>query len=577
MANISNFLTQVRQRAIAAVACGQSPLTGALITGHTNKSLESANLFLIAYCGLPESEAGREVYYGWIGPKGLVAMARHYFDNHPDWASVDTDMREALLYGALTALWTLPPSTAFTKPEVVAARVKIIKKLLATPPSVATVQHALDAWVRVMRLKSSASMHASGAHMFPLSLSAGYTEALQQLMDTVCHTNNDSEVELPGLSPEMELAVKRYLTGSALTDAWSRLDQVDLLCFFSVLSSFSEDAVIDQTRAMFTQIATAAKTSYTDAWLESRWANLVTDSPNMADAERVSRETLIHYGNLFHGVNVPPKTKIMGLVFNHYLASAANFQGIVRMIEQSKAPHVGGLTALCELVMKYSSATFTTLSHTFGLGQTRSIVRLAAMIIHDPYCTISGPPATVSMYADIAYIATELMYNTNRRPGTTRYQSPSTNFTRKPVVFLKQYIQTMIQTETAHAQTMGGPSPILGAYGFEAVRDDVTSAFTITRAVEGRIGAPDANGQQLDDLREYPLTIPQDNITSFIISCRNSKDKAFSLLMEELKDAIKQTPLPPAVINAQGEWEHPTLLTKPLPPAIKKSASPIRK
>lgn len=405
--------------------------------------------------------------------------------------------------------------------------------------------------------------------MFPLSLSSGYNEDLQRIMSTVCHPNNDSNVEMPGLSPEMETTVKRALTGAALTEAWSRLGQEEILCFFAVLSSFSEDAVIDQTRAMFTQIATAAKTSYTDAWLESRWANLVTDSPNMADAERVSRETLVHYGNLFHGVNVSPKTKIMGLVFNHYLASAANFQGIVRMIEQSKAPHVGGLTALCELVMKYSSATFTTLSHTFGLGQTRSIVRLAAMIIHDPYCTISGPPVTVSMYADIAFIATELMYNTNRRPGTTRYQSPSTNFTRKPVVFLKQYIQTMIQTETSHAQTMGGPSPILSAYGFEAVRDDINASFTINRALEAQAGPIGEGGHVQNDPREYPIVVPQDNITSFIISCRNNKDKAFNLLMEELKDAIKQTPLPPAVTNAQGEWEHPTLYTKPLPLAVK--------
>lgn len=215
-------------------------------------------------------------------------------------------------------------------------------------------------------MKSPSSLHTSGAHLFPITLSAGYGEPIQQMMTTICHPRGDSAVQHPGLSPEMETSVKRAKTGATLADIWSHLSQSEVVCFFSVLASFSEDAVIDQTRAMFTQIATAAKTSYTDAWLESRWANLVTDSPNMADAERVSRETLIHYGNLFHGVNVPPKTKIMGLLFNHYLASAANFQGIVRMIEQSKAPHVGGLTALCELVMKYSSATFTTLSHTFG-------------------------------------------------------------------------------------------------------------------------------------------------------------------------------------------------------------------
>lgn len=382
MANISNFLAQTRQRALAAVACGQSPLTGALITGHTNKSLEAANLFLIAYCGTMKREGDAETCYGWIGPKGLVAMARHYFDNHQDWSAVDTDMREALLYGALTALWTLPASVTFTEAEITQARVTITKKLLAAPPSVAVVQHALEAWVRIIRMKSPTSLHASGAHLFPIILSAGYVENIQQMVETICHTRGDMDTQHPGISLETETSIKRSKTGALLADAWTRLKTNEVVCFFSVLASFSEDSVIDQTRAMFTQIATAAKTSYTDAWLESRWGNLVTDSPNMADAERVSRETLINYGNLFHGVTIPAKTKIMGLLFNHYLASAANFQGIVRMIEQSKAPHVGGLTALCELVMKYSSATFTTLSHTFGLGQTRSIVRLAAMIIH---------------------------------------------------------------------------------------------------------------------------------------------------------------------------------------------------
>lgn len=173
------------------------------------------------------------------------------------------------------------------------------------------------------------------------------------------------------------------------------------------------------------------------------------------------------------------------------------------------------------------------------------------------------------MYADIAYIATELMYNTNRRPGTTRYQSPSSNFTRKPVVFLKQYIQTMIQTETTHAQNLGGPSPILGAYGFEVTRDDTSSVFIINRSIEDQANNLQLADNQRIDHRVYPIEVPQEDITSFIISCRNEKDRAFDLLMEELKDAIKQTPLPPAVVNANGEWSHPTLSTNPLPPAVK--------
>lgn len=86
-----------------------------------------------------------DVCYGWIGPKGLVAMARHYFDNHPDWSAVDTDMREALLYGSLTALWTLPSSITFSETDVMAARTKIIRKLQAIPPSATVVQHALEA------------------------------------------------------------------------------------------------------------------------------------------------------------------------------------------------------------------------------------------------------------------------------------------------------------------------------------------------------------------------------------------------------------------------------------------------
>lgn len=135
--------------------------------------------------------------------------------------------------------------------------------------------------------------------------------------------------------------------------------------FFTVLSTANKTTELDYIKAVFTLVSTISKSTFTDAWINSRWNALVTDVQELDDSDQIPSQVLIQYERVFQSLMPNHKSKASDLVYNQRLATLAGFSSINWIILQLRAPHVSGLTAVCEFVARYKTVTHTKLSSWF--------------------------------------------------------------------------------------------------------------------------------------------------------------------------------------------------------------------
>ncbi|AJG39053.1 putative nucleoprotein [Shayang Fly Virus 1] len=552
MAQLDGFLHSARMRARAAVRCGQSPLTAMVVAASGNNVYAKSSWFLNAFSAVDANERG------WVSALGLIAMSRAIHMRDPSYGEMSEADRDAFYFGSLTALWQVPEDNIVPE-KIIESRDNIIKALRLLPPSGEEVKVAINGWISIYQQKN-ANIYHRGAHMFPIALSAGLTDELIQQTRPLCYgPHHDDNPEIVSLTNEQIIALRMMKPKDQITAIWNQLHDVHIIAYYTVLGSTDPTYGRDQMRAMFTQIATIGKSSFTEAWARSRWQNLVQDEASLANSPEVSRDTLISYATKFQSL-ASDGIKVAGLLHNYYLAKSVNMTSLTRIIEQSRAPHVSGLTALCEMMIRYVYATYTGLQAVFGDSQLKPIVKLAAHIIYNPFCTLSGPPITQAFYADVAYVATELMYHTNRNPNKgQRYNLPSTSHLTKAIPFLNSYIESLTQIESRGGEVTQVLQTVLGAYN-KTLRPGANGEWNVTDQ------GMEAQAELIPINREQVLSSHQ--LSDLIISLRNDKDKAFFDLMVLLKDAIAQQPFNEVTV-LNDEWVHPRLTVSPLSDGVK--------
>lgn len=532
--NLAALIATRRSRAEMSVRLGQSPLGSLLLSDKNTAYTDMTSLFLTAFCAYGENS-----YDGWISSHGLIALAEYVFHHSLEYRNLEEDMKEALVYGALIAMWTIPQDTKFDQTTIDRARAKIISIVKTRHPPQSLIKQALKGWVQCLQVNDSETRHRTLSHLFPGKLSTGWNSRISALLKQNCYIG-DEHVEFPIptnedlndlLSPKIE---------SDIANIWPTLSDRSIVSFFHTLGSNTPNIDCTFIAAMFTMTATISKTSFTDQWITSRWNNLKEEVPQLSERDAVSRVMLENFERIFQRSNKTVELKVNSLLVSSWLANGVGLESVNRIVSQARAPHVSGLTALCDLTLKYDSITFTTLSSTFGSHQVKNIITLAFEIIHNPYCTLIGPPVVVASYADIAFIATEIAFNINgpQRRGAMRYISPAEKAITKTKTYLIAYATKLVENQTINAEYDSADKALLKAYGFDLI-SQTENDLTISPSEKKDTFSTFDHGQT-----QPKQKVSKSEFISFLSSLKNDNDKAFIRIMEKLSECIAMSTLP---------------------------------
>lgn len=454
----NELLAKAKRSAKFAVSHGQSPIL-ALVASNSNESNLSTTSLFFAAISEGESE-------GWITARGLMAIADLIFHQHADFRRLPTPNQDALYYGSMTAMWmVVSPDLPMTIERIENARRQLCSKIRRLTPPVTLIRSALASWVSNWRRRDIINRHALLLHWFPIQLSNGATAEFIQSINQVCVGGEDEGyVEI---SDELALTLRELRDGENLAQLWRSLTEQEVTAFFVTLSFNNSKYEIDLVKAMFCMVSTTTKSSFSDQWLQSRWANIQQDNPLLMETDAIDRDIMSLYDNFFQKPLITINKKVNILYYAYFLAHQQRMDGVKRIIEQAKAPHVSGLNALCNLTLRFPTVTYTVLKQIFGPRQVNNVIKLAAHLIHNPYITLVTTPIPVAMYADIAYVATEILYATgpNRRNRQARYVSPAEKSLSKTVEYLRAFAANLIAEQERRATQDMASHAILSAYG----------------------------------------------------------------------------------------------------------------
>lgn len=535
---IAALRAAIQARANAAVRLRQSPLSAAILANRGDNYLRDAGQFLVA-----NSTGNEDGTNGWISAHGLVAMTLHICNHSPDYSRLNTELRNALTYGALTALWIHPANTIFTPVLRHTARTFILRMIASTPPTAGQLTKTIRQYIRVINTGRLDYIHQCCAHLFPLELlPEGVDKGLIDRLRDFCYDRDllDS-ARVDAITAEESMAMIAPSQNDVIRTVWINMTEAQVIAYFSVMASESTTFENEYIRAMFTFIATIGKTSFTENWVTSRWDTLVIDCPTLQEVERVDVQTLVQYSNIFQRDITDYRTKVSALVYNHQLAKSAGLDTLTRILQQSRVPHVAGFNAVCELVTRYQSVSYTTLSSWFGVSQVRRVAQLAATLIHNPYKMLTGPSITVAHYPDIAFLATKIMYNARRQGSQQRDRSisPAEGKITKSVVYIRNLATGITGIETSQLTADTTISFILGAYNLEHVQTTAEGNIVYRPMVAPNL---DAVGDQ---------TIRPDQLPGLLTSRLNNNDMAFRNLIETAMRQLEMSPIPD--VNLEGD------------------------
>ncbi|KAI9582799.1 hypothetical protein GQX74_012016 [Glossina fuscipes] len=214
------------------------------------------------------------------------------------------------------------------------------------------------------------------------------------------------------------------------------------------------------------------------------------------------------------------QTRVSALVYNHQLAKSSRLDTLTRIIQQSRVPHVAGFNAICELIIRYGSVTHSTLVQWSNETQVNKVAQLAAILIHNPLVTLAGPAITVAQYPDIAYLATEIMYNTRRRIGRNRdqYVSSAEGKLTRSVPYIKSMADRILNLETAQAAADTALVSLFAAHNMSYVATGNDGSITYRAGVQQGV---ESGGD---------FTIRPDQVIDLILRHYGAKDTAFKRL-----------------------------------------------
>uniref|UniRef100_A0A1A9W0Y2 Ubiquitin-like protease family profile domain-containing protein n=1 Tax=Glossina brevipalpis TaxID=37001 RepID=A0A1A9W0Y2_9MUSC len=219
----------------------------------------------------------------------------------------------------------------FDERSIGEARARILGFIIRTPPPLSTVTRALKRYAAIVN--------------------TGNLELV-----AICHECDLAEnARIEPLTPDEITVLTAVLAHDELVRTSGILSERRLMSFFIVLGSDGNTTEHEFIRATLTMVSTIEKNSFTDAWVSSRWNALITDAPDMSESYPVPIQTLTQYSNIFQICMPNYQAKISTLVYNHHLAKTAGLDTLMRIIQQSRVPHVAGLNAICELVIRPTS------------------------------------------------------------------------------------------------------------------------------------------------------------------------------------------------------------------------------
>uniref|UniRef100_A0A1B0GBC4 Uncharacterized protein n=1 Tax=Glossina morsitans morsitans TaxID=37546 RepID=A0A1B0GBC4_GLOMM len=505
---IAALRAAIQARANAAVRLGQSPLSAAILANRGDNYLRDAGQFLVA-----NSTGNEDGTNGWISAQGLVATALHICNHSPDYSRLNTELRNALTYGALTALWIHPTNTIFTPVLRDTARTFILRMIASTPPTAGQLTKTIRQYIQVINTGRLDYIHQCCAHLFPLELlPEGVDQGLIDRLRDFCYDRDHLDnARVDAITAEESVAMTAPSQNDVIRTVWINMTEAQVIAYFSVMAS------------------------------ESTTFENVIDCPTLQEVERVDVQTLVQYSNIFQRNITDYRRKVSALVYNHQLVKSAGLDTLTRILQQSRVPHVAGFNAVCELVTRYQSVTYTTLSSWFGVSQVRRVAQLAATLIHNPYKMLTGPSITVAHYPDIAFLATEIMYNARRQGSQQRDRSisPAEGKITKSVVYIRNLATGITGIETSQLTADTTISFILGAYNLEHVQTTAEGNIVYRPMVAPNL---DAVGDQ---------TIRPDQLPGLLTSRLNNNDMAFRNLIETAMRQLEMSPIPD--VNLEGD------------------------
>lgn len=94
--------------------------------------------------------------------------------------------------------------------------------------------------------------------------------------------------------------------------------------------------------------ATVSKSSFSAQWIQARWAIIAQEVPFLEEDDRPSAEVFDQYERIFQRMNSSVEKKVNTIIVNNWIAMQNGLDSVTRMLSQARAPHVGGLNALCQ-------------------------------------------------------------------------------------------------------------------------------------------------------------------------------------------------------------------------------------